>query len=71
MTKNFCLKTDTVAVPVAKGSQEAVVIRTQWKQELDKVGLPVDCHISVTTDGASNFRSARNPGINSSLHYLL
>ena len=48
VTENFCLKTDTVAVPVAKGSQEAVVIRTQWKQELDKVGLPVDCHISVT-----------------------
>ena len=62
VTEDFQLKTDIVAVPVAKGSQEAVVIRRQWKEELLKIGYDCSWIVNVTTDGASNFRSARAPG---------
>ena len=62
VTEDFELKTDTVAVPVAKGSQEGAVIRAQWKEELLKIGYTDDWSVNVTTDGASNFRSARTVG---------
>ena len=62
VTEDFILKTDVVAVPEAKGSQEAVVIRRQWKEELLKIGYDASWTVNVTTDGASNFRSARAPG---------
>ena len=62
VTEDFELKTDTVAVPVAKGSQEGVVIRSQWKEELLKIGYTDDWSVNVTTDGAANFRSARMVG---------
>ena len=59
VTEDFQLKTDTVAVPVAKGSQEGAIIRSQWKEELLKIGYTEDWSVNVTTDGAANFRSAR------------
>ena len=62
VTDNFELKTDTVGVPVAKGSQEGIVIRSQWKEELLKIGYTTEWSVNATTDGASNFRSARAPG---------
>ena len=62
VTEDFHLKTDIVAVPEAKGSQEAVVIRRQWKEELLKIGYDDSWIINVTTDGAANFRSARAQG---------
>ena len=62
VNENFVLKTDIVAVPEAKGSQEAVKIRRQWKDELLKIGYDDTWHVNVTTDGAANFRSARARG---------
>ena len=62
VNENFVLKTDIVAVPEAKGSQEAVKIRRQWKEELLKIGYDESWHVNVTTDGAANFRSARAKG---------
>ena len=52
VTEDFQLKTDIVAVPVAKGSQEAVVIRRQWKEELLKIGYDDSWFVNVTTNGA-------------------
>ena len=62
ITEDFHMKTDIVSVPQAKGSQEGVVIRRQWKEELLKIGYTDDWKVNVTTDGASNFRSARASG---------
>ena len=61
ITEDFCLKTDVISLPEAKGSQEGVVIRSQWKEELMKIGYDSTWIVNATTDGASNFRSARNP----------
>ena len=62
ITEDFCLKTDVISLPEAKGSQGGVVIRSQWKEELVKIGYNSTWIVNATTDGASNFRSARTPG---------
>ena len=59
VTEDFRLKTDTLAIPLAKGSQEGVVIRSQWREELLKIGYTEEWSVNATTDGGSNFRSAR------------
>ena len=38
ITEDFKLKTDTLAVSIAEGSQTGEVIRTDWKKVLDKFG---------------------------------
>ena len=59
---NWEMKTDTLAVPEAVGSQTGIVLRTQWKDELKKIGYDGSWHVSVTTDAAANERSARGIG---------
>ena len=62
ITENWELKTDTIAVPKAVGSQTGPVIRAQWKQELCKIGYTSDWRVLITTDAAPNEVSARAPG---------
>ena len=59
---NFEMKTDTVAIPEARGSQTGPVLRAQWKEELQKIGYDGTWSILATTDAASNERSARQVG---------
>ena len=62
ISEKWELKTDTIAVAKAVGSQTGPVIRAQWKQELCKIGYSPDWRILVTTDAAPNEQSARAPG---------
>lgn len=62
ITEDFKMKTDTVAVPEAVGSQTGVTIRSQWKTELLKIGYMPDWKLLFTTDAAKNVRSARQVG---------
>ena len=59
ITENWELKTDTIALSKAVGSQTGPVLRTQWKQELLKVGYSPEWRVLVTTDAAPNEQSAR------------
>jgi hypothetical protein len=56
------LKTDTLALVVAEGTQSGEVIRTVVKMKLDKFGMEDGgWHVNMTTDDASAPRSARAP----------
>ena len=59
VTENFELKTDTVSLAKAVGSQTGPVLRAFWKQELLKVGYTPEWRVLVTTDAAPNEQSAR------------
>jgi hypothetical protein len=59
--ENWNMKTDTLDLDIADGSQTAVVIRTVVKKTLDSFGLP-EVTVNMTTDDASDPRSARTPG---------
>ena len=59
ITEDFRLKTDTLAVKVAEGSQTGEVIRMDWKNILDKFGYDSSWKINATTDAAKNEKSAR------------
>ena len=56
------MKTDTLALRVAEGSQSAEVIRTVIRDVLDEFGRKEDWDINATTDNASAPRSARALG---------
>ena len=58
ITENWEMKTDTVALAKAVGSQTGPVLRAQWKQELLKVGYTPEWRVLVTTDAAPNEQSA-------------
>ena len=60
ITSDWKMKTDTLALVVAEGSQTGVVIRTVVKDVLDQFGYE-DWDINMTTDDASAPRSARAP----------
>ena len=62
ISDDWQMKTDTIAVPEAIGSQTGIVLRTQWKEELEKVGYDGSWKVSATTDAAKNVRSARAVG---------
>ena len=53
------MKTDTLALEVAEGSQTGEVIRGVVKTVLDKFGRMDDWDTNLTTDDASAPRSAR------------
>lgn len=53
------MKTDTLALEVAEGSQTGEVIRGVVKTVLDKFGRTDDWDTNLTTDDASAPRSAR------------
>ena len=59
ITENWEMKTDTIALSKAVGSQTGPVLRAQWKQELLKVGYSPEWRVLVTTDAAPNEKSAR------------
>ena len=59
---NWNLQTDTLALPVAEGSQTGPVIRKQVKDVLDACGYDEEWSVCFTTHGASNVRSARAVG---------
>ena len=59
ITEDFKLKTDTLAVKTAEGSQTGEVIKFDWKQILTKFGHDSTWRINATTDAASPERSAR------------
>ena len=59
ITEQFELKTDTIALSKAVGSQTGPVLRAFWKNELLKVGYTADWRVLVTTDAAPNEQSAR------------
>jgi hypothetical protein len=54
------MKTDTLALVVAEGSQTGVVLRTMVKDVLDDFGYDV-WDVNMTTDNASAPRSVRDP----------
>ena len=56
----WMMKTDTLTLEVAEGSQTGEVIRTVVRDGLRKFGI-ADSKVNITTDGASAPRSARNP----------
>ena len=62
ITSDWKLKSDTLALPIAVGSQTGPVIRKQVKEELDKFGCKDNWEILFTTDGAAAARSARASG---------
>ena len=59
---NFEMKTDTLDLAEAVGSQTGIVIRSQKKDILLKYGYNESWKVSVTTDAAANVRSARQVG---------
>ena len=59
INENWDMKTDTIALSKALGSQTGPVLRAQWKQELLKVGYSPEWRVLVTTDAAPNEQSAR------------
>ena len=59
ITQDFSMKTDTLAVSTAVGSQTGPVIRTEWKSVLNKFGYDQEWQVHATTDAASNEKSAR------------
>jgi hypothetical protein len=61
-TKDFVIKTDTVAVIQCDGSQSGEVIRQDVKNELDKAGRTDEWIINWTTDGEAKQVNARAPG---------
>ena len=58
-TKDFKLKSDTLAVIKISGSQNANDVRRQFKEVLQKYGYDESWRINMTTDGASVMKSAR------------
>ena len=61
-TKDFQLKTDTVAVINCSESQTGLQIRKSVKEALEKaLGLDNTWIVNWVTDGAANVTSARNP----------
>ena len=61
ISSGWKMKTDTLALEVAEGSQTGEVIRTVVKDNLRKFGLE-ECKVNMTTDDAAAPRSARTPG---------
>lgn len=61
-TKDFKLKSDTLAVTKITGSQNADEVRIQLKQVLELYGYNEDWTVNMTTDGASVMVSARASG---------
>ena len=65
--KDWVVKSDTIALPIAKGSQTGAVIRTAVLDALVKFGYNDSWKVLFTTDGDSAARSARaigrHPGI--------
>ena len=64
ITNNWKLKTDTLGLEVAEGSQTGEVLRTVVKRRLDKFGMAEEeegWSTNMTTDDASAPRSARAP----------
>lgn len=59
---NWNMKTDTIAMVVAEGSQTGEVIKTVTKIALDDFGMEDDWEVNMTTDDAGAPRSARTPG---------
>lgn len=59
ISKNFELKTDTLALPLSLESQTARVCKQTLKTELEKVGWTSNILINLTTDGGSNLVAAR------------
>ena len=43
-------------------AQTGIVLRTQWKEELDKIGYDKSWKVTTTTNAAKNKRSARCTG---------
>ena len=63
MTKDFQLKTDTVAMIKSVGSQTGLQIRKDVKQALiDKAGFDETWKVCWVTDSAANEVNARKPG---------
>ena len=62
ITEDWELKTDTLALAKAVGSQTGPVLRAQWKEELCKVSYKPEWRVLITTDAAPNEASARAPG---------
>ena len=62
ITKNFYLKTDTVALVKCEGPQTGNVIRKDVKSELVKVGWEPSWNIDWVTDNEAKQISARGPG---------
>ena len=58
-TKDLVIKTDTVEILRCEGSQIGKVIRTDIKEELDKVGRQDNWIICWTTDGEAKQINAR------------
>jgi len=62
ISRDWKLKTDTLGLEVAEGSQTGEVIRTVVKTKLDKFGHEAGVwYVNMTTDDASAPRSARTP----------
>jgi hypothetical protein len=61
-TSKFYIKTDTIGVMKCDGSQSGRVIRTDVRDELDKVGREAGWRINWTTDGEAKQKNARAKG---------
>ena len=61
-TKDFKLKSDTLAVVTISGSQNASDVRTQLKEVVSRFGYREEWKLNMTTDGAPVMVSARAPG---------
>ena len=61
ISKTWKMKTDTLALEAAEGSQTGEVIRTLVRDNLREFGL-AECKVNMTTDDAAAPRSARTPG---------
>ena len=61
-TKDFQIKTDLVALISCEGSQTGEVIRTDIKNELDKIGRDDSWLVDWVTDGEAKQVNARAPG---------
>lgn len=61
-TKDFQIKTDLVALISCEGSQTGEVIRTDVRNELDKIGRDESWLVDWVTDGEAKQVNARAPG---------
>ena len=61
-TNDFQIKTDLVALISCDGSQTGEVIRTDVRNELDKIGRDDSWHVDWVTDGEAKQVNARAPG---------
>ena len=61
-TKDFEIKSDTIAIMKVKGSQTGDRIRSDVKRELDELGREDDWVVNWVTDGEGKQKSARESG---------